>query len=92
MSEARALHELVQAQGREGALGHRPGRACARDDRARLEEGRDPYGPGSFPRPYLPGENDGQAPVAGSNEGQGSLTQADATPGAEPTKKPEGGA
>jgi hypothetical protein len=28
----------------------------------------------------------------GSAGGQGSLTQADATPGAEPTRKPEGGA
>jgi len=40
--------------------------------------------PGAFKRPYLPGE--------GSAGGQGSLTQADVTPGKEPTKKPEGGA
>ena len=33
---------------------------------------------GAFTRPYLPGE--------GSAEGQGSLTQADVTPGKEPTK------
>ena len=40
--------------------------------------------PGAYKRPYLPGE--------GSAGGQGSLTQADVTPGQEPTKKPEGGA
>jgi hypothetical protein len=39
---------------------------------------------GAFTRPYLPGE--------GSAGGQGSLTQADVTPGQEPTKKPGGGA
>ncbi|HEV2590864.1 MAG TPA: succinate dehydrogenase/fumarate reductase iron-sulfur subunit [Gaiellaceae bacterium] len=40
--------------------------------------------PGAFKRPYLPAE--------GSAGGQGSLTQADVTPGQEPTNKPEGGA
>ena len=35
--------------------------------------------PGAAPRPFLPGE--------GSAQGQGSLTQADVTPGQEPTKK-----
>ena len=61
--------------------------------------------PGAFKRPYLPGENDGQPTgvgagsagagantVGGANEGMGSRTQADVTPGAEPTKKPGGGA
>jgi hypothetical protein len=47
---------------------------------------------GAFTRPYLPGENDGQPPVGGANEGMGSRTQADVTPGEEPTKKPGGGA
>jgi hypothetical protein len=40
--------------------------------------------PSAFKRPFLPGE--------GSAGGQGSLTQADVTPGEQPTKKPEGGA
>jgi succinate dehydrogenase / fumarate reductase iron-sulfur subunit len=43
--------------------------------------------PGAFRRPYLPDEQ-----IGGANEGMGSLTQADVTPGAEPTKKPGGGA
>jgi succinate dehydrogenase / fumarate reductase iron-sulfur subunit len=63
--------------------------------------------PGAAPRPFLPeletpaaeppasGEKT-PAPSApageGSAGGQGSLTQADVTPGKEPTKKPEGGA
>src|SRR5205814_1376281 len=55
-----------------------------------VEGEHDPYGPGSFARPYLPGEND-EIP-AGSDGGMGSLTQADVTPGAEPTRKPDGGA
>jgi hypothetical protein len=38
--------------------------------------------PDAFVRPYLPGEG-----PEGSAGGQGSLTQADVTPGAEPTKK-----
>ena len=50
---------------------------------------RDPYGEGSFPRPFLPGENG--APPAGGDQGMGSRTQADVTPGAEPTRKPGGG-
>ena len=50
---------------------------------------RDPYGDGSFPRPFLPEEG---TPPEGSAGGMGSLTQADVTPGAEPTHKPEGGA
>ena len=96
VGEARNLRKLVREQDRQGALGHVQGeRALAKLAHGR-EEGRDPYGPGSFPRPYLPGENDGQATgantVGGANEGQGSRTQADVTPGAEPTKKPEGGA
>ena len=50
---------------------------------------RGPYGEGSFARPYLPGE---EPEPAGGDGGMGSRTQADVTPGAEPTKKPEGGA
>src|SRR4029078_11798326 len=44
--------------------------------------------PGAFHRPYLAGE---EIP-SGADGGQGSLTQADVTPGEEPTKKPGGGA
>ena len=52
------------------------------------------YGEGSFARPYLPEDKPSTdaEDIGGSNAGMGSLTQADATPGAEPTRKPEGGA
>jgi hypothetical protein len=56
------------------------------------QPGRDPYGPGSFPKPYLPGEQEPPPAPAGGDMGMGSLTQADVTPGKEPTRKPEGGA
>ena len=57
---------------------------------------RDPYDrDDAFPRPFLPDEN-GAPPAApapaGGDAGMGSLNQADVTPGAEPTRKPEGGA
>jgi hypothetical protein len=53
------------------------------------DNGRDPFAEGTL-RPYLPEEKPKE--IGGANEGMGSLTQADATPGAEPTRKPEGGA
>ena len=84
VNEARNLHKIVHAQGRLGFEGHVQGERALAKLAHGYEEGRDPYGPGSFPKPYLPGE--------GSAEGQGSLTQADVQPGKEPTKKPEGGA
>jgi heterodisulfide reductase subunit C len=84
VNEARNLRKIVHAQGRLGYEGHVQGEHALAKLAHGYEEGRDPYGPGSFAKPYLPGE--------GSAEGQGSLTQADVTPGAEPTKKPEGGA
>jgi succinate dehydrogenase iron-sulfur subunit len=57
VGEARALHKLVQAQGRLGFEGHVQGeRALAKLAHGYKEGQRDPYGPGSFPRPYLPGE------------------------------------
>ena len=84
VNEARNLHKIVHAQGRLGFEGHVQGERALAKLAHGYEEGRDPYGPGSFPKPYLPGE--------GSAEGQGSLTQADVHPGKEPTKKPEGGA
>jgi heterodisulfide reductase subunit C len=93
VKEARALYDIVRTRGRRGAEGIVQGeRALAHLDHGGADAGaHDPYGEGSFPRPYLPGEDKGQA-TGGADEGQGSLTQADATPGAEPTKKPEGGA
>jgi hypothetical protein len=88
VKEARNLRKLVREQGRPGALGHVQGeRALARlaHGHAGEETLEDIYArQGAFARPYLPGE--------GSAGGQGSLTQADVTPGKEPTKKPGGGA
>ncbi|MFL6014324.1 MAG: hypothetical protein ACJ74P_08575, partial [Gaiellaceae bacterium] len=80
-------------QDRQGALGIVQGeRALSRIEHGQGGDGaaRGPYGEGSFPRPFLPGE-DG-APPAGGDQGMGSRTQADVTPGAEPTRKPGGGA
>ena len=81
VSEARNLRKVVQQQDRQGALGHVQGeRALARlahghAGHETLDEIYDRQG--AFSRPYLPGE--------GSAGGQGSLTQADVTPGAEPS-------
>jgi succinate dehydrogenase iron-sulfur subunit len=94
VKEARALRDLVRERGRPGALGIVQGeRALARlahgahedEDLEQIYER-----PNAAPRPYLP-EEKGEAP-AGANEGMGSRTQADVTPGAKPTSKPEGGA
>jgi heterodisulfide reductase subunit C len=56
VGEARALHKLVHAQGRTGFEGHVQGEHALAKLEHGYKEGRDPYGPGSFPRPYLPGE------------------------------------
>jgi succinate dehydrogenase / fumarate reductase iron-sulfur subunit len=95
VGEARALYDLVKTQGRDGAVGIVQGeRALARlahghDGNEDLEE---IYArPNAFARPYLPGEDKGQVP-GGADGGMGSRTQADVTPGAEPTRKPGGGA
>src|SRR4051812_1255509 len=96
VSEARNLRKIVRDQDRQGALGHVQGERAL----AKLMHGHGAEktldeiyeAPGAFKRPYLPGENGGQPPVGGANEGMGSLMQADATPGAEPTQKPEGSA
>jgi succinate dehydrogenase / fumarate reductase iron-sulfur subunit len=111
VKEARNLRKVVQAQDRQGALGHVQGeRALARlahghHGEHTLDEIYDR--PGAYARPYLPGEETSaaepptptgktaapSAPLGeGSAGGQGSLTQADVTPGEEPTKKPGGGA
>jgi hypothetical protein len=89
VDESRRLHDLVLEQGRRGWEGIVQGeRALAKLAHGHGEDDRDPYGEGAL-RPYLPGE----APEPkGGDAGMGSLTQADATPGAEPTRKPEGGA
>jgi succinate dehydrogenase / fumarate reductase iron-sulfur subunit len=92
VGEARALRNLVREQGREGAAGIVQGaRARARLAHGHTDGDHDLYGDDAFPRPYLPGEEKGQVP-GGADEGQGSRTQADVTPGAEPTRKPGGGA
>jgi hypothetical protein len=87
VNEARNLRKLVREQDRGGALGHVQGEHAL----AKLAHGNagesleEIYArEGAAPRPFLPGE--------GSAQGQGSLTQADVTPGKEPTRKPEGGA
>lgn len=62
VGEARALYDLVKEQGREGAQGIVQGEKAL----SRLEHGagsteaaeRGPYGPGSFPKPFLPGEEE----------------------------------
>jgi succinate dehydrogenase / fumarate reductase iron-sulfur subunit len=87
VKEARDLRKLVRSQDRQGALGHVQGeRALAKLAHGHTDDSLDEIyaRPDAFVQPYLPGE--------GSSAGQGSLTQADTTPGAEPTRKPEGGA
>ena len=60
VGESRALFDLVKTQGRDGALGIVQGeKALDRVEAFRETEAdgdRDPYGPGSAPRPYLPDE------------------------------------
>jgi succinate dehydrogenase / fumarate reductase, iron-sulfur subunit len=87
--EARRLYDLtVRESGRRGYDGIVQGeRALAKlahghDGGETLEEIYER--PGAFKRPFIAGE--------GGDQGMGSLTQADMTPGQEPTRKPEGGA
>ncbi len=56
VGEARALHKLTHEQDRQGFLGHVQGEKALAKLAHGYQHGRDPYGPGSFPRPYLPGE------------------------------------
>jgi hypothetical protein len=58
VGEARGLHKLVQEQDRQGALGHVQGEHALERLGHGYQAGRDPYGPGSFPRPYLPSEKE----------------------------------
>ena len=68
MDEARALYDLVKEQDREGALGIVQGEHAL--ERLEFEQsgdaGRDPYGEGSFPQPYLPGSSDDDAEEGGA--------------------------
>jgi len=62
VKEARRLHELVEQQDRQGYAGIVQGEAAlAKLAHGHHEGERDPYGPGSFPRPWLPDENGGPA-------------------------------
>src|SRR4051794_17290266 len=95
VKEARRLYDVVKTQGRDGALGIVQGERGL----ARLSHGHDGteleeiYArPNAQPRPYLPNEDKGQAPISGADGGQGSRTLADVTPGQEPIHKPGGGA
>jgi succinate dehydrogenase / fumarate reductase iron-sulfur subunit len=90
--EARRLYDLtVRESGRRGYDGIVQGEHAL----ARLAHGHsgeetleEIYArPDAFHRPYIAGEE-----VGGANQGMGSLTQADVTPGEEPTRKPGGGA
>ncbi len=64
VKESRALHDIVKKQDVRGASGIVQGeRALGRiephDDAYVAAAERGPYGPGSFPKPYLPGEKEG---------------------------------
>jgi hypothetical protein len=63
VGEARALYDVVKAQGRQGAHGIVQGeRALSRLEHAgdgySAAAERGPYGPGSFPKPFLPGKEE----------------------------------
>jgi succinate dehydrogenase / fumarate reductase iron-sulfur subunit len=93
VKESRRLHDLVvRDSGRRGFEGIVQGeRALARLAHGHSgEETLDEIyeRPGAFHRPYVEGEDI----PSGGDGGQGSRTQADVTPGQEPTKKPGGGA
>jgi hypothetical protein len=56
VGEARALHKLVHEQDRLGFMGQVQGEHALAKLEHGYQPGRDPYGPGSFPKPYLPDE------------------------------------
>jgi succinate dehydrogenase / fumarate reductase iron-sulfur subunit len=63
VGEARRLHELVAQQDRQGYWGIVQGEAALAALAHGHHEGeRDPYGPGSFPRPYIAGEDGDASP------------------------------
>jgi succinate dehydrogenase / fumarate reductase iron-sulfur subunit len=86
VGESRKLYNIVKAQDRQGAAGIVQGeRALSRLEHAHGAS-KDPYDrPDAFLRPFVPGEEEDPNRIGGANRGQGSLTSADATPGAEPT-------
>jgi succinate dehydrogenase / fumarate reductase iron-sulfur subunit len=86
VGESRKLYNIVKSQDRQGAAGIVQGeRALSRLEHAHGAH-KDPYDrPDAFLRPFIPGEEENPNQIGGSNRGQGSLTSADATPGAEPT-------
>lgn len=62
--ESRALHDIVRKQGVRGAGGIVQGERALghvepHDDASAALAERGPYGPGSFPKPFLPGEENG---------------------------------
>jgi hypothetical protein len=65
VGEARALHKLTHEQDRQGFLGHVQGEHALAKLAHGYQPGRDPYGPGSFPKPYLPGEEEPTKNVQG---------------------------
>jgi len=71
VGEARGLHKLTREQDRQGFLGHVQGEHALAKLAHGVQPGRDPYGPGSFPRPYLPGEEEPPAPVGGTTKPEG---------------------
>jgi heterodisulfide reductase subunit C len=93
VKESRALFELVKEQGRDGALGIvQSEKALSRVEHHAHGGGeRDPYGQDSFPRPFIEGEDGDEAPAPpqpkGADQGWGSRSQADVTPGETPTRK-----
>jgi succinate dehydrogenase / fumarate reductase iron-sulfur subunit len=57
VNESQRLHDLVRIQGRDGYLGIVQGeRGLAKLAHGDYKEHRDPFGPGSFPKPFIPGE------------------------------------
>jgi succinate dehydrogenase / fumarate reductase iron-sulfur subunit len=54
VGESRNLRKLAQEQGREGAAGIVQGEAALAQLAHGYDHERDPYGEGSFPKPYLP--------------------------------------
>ncbi|MDX6512908.1 MAG: succinate dehydrogenase / fumarate reductase, iron-sulfur subunit, partial [Gaiellaceae bacterium] len=82
VEESRRLYDIVKTQGRDGAMGIVQGeRALSRLEHHETGESQ----PASeFPQPWL--AEKGQTPVGGANEGMGSRTQADVTPGEKPTE------
>jgi succinate dehydrogenase / fumarate reductase, iron-sulfur subunit len=94
VKESRRLYDLTAEQGLNGFAGIVQGeRALSRLAHGQGAHGDEPLEgiyarPGAFHRPYIADE---EIP-SGGDGGMGSTTQADVTPGQEPTKKPEGGA